>query len=244
MDFSFITLITSLIAGFFTILAPCVLPLLPIIIGTSATSKNFKKSARIIFSLSVSIIIFTLLLRTGTAFADIPDSFWNWLSGGILLIFGIVTLFPQIWDNFSAKFNLTAKANKLMGKGVTKDNSMGDIIIGASLGPVFSSCSPAFAAIGTEILPASLANGLIYLIFYVIGLAVPLSLIAVFGTRFASKLEKLSDPKSTFKRVMGVIFFALGLAIITGFDKTIESWLLDQGLGDRLGEIEEIFEDN
>ena len=49
-------LLVSLIAGVLTVAAPCVLPLLPIIVG----------------SLAVSVILFTLLLKATTASLGIP----------------------------------------------------------------------------------------------------------------------------------------------------------------------------
>lgn len=233
-------LVVSFVAGFLTVLAPCILPLLPVIIGSSTTGeKDFKKPLTIVASLSVSIVVFTLLLRASTIFIDIPDDFWKWLSGGILLIFGIVSVFPSLWENLSAKLNLNAKSNKLLGKGVQKGGTTGDIIIGAALGPVFTSCSITYAAIVAVSLPASFGVGLVYLLLYVVGLAIPLLMLAVFGQKLADKLAVLSDPHGKFKKFIGIIFIIIGIMIITGVDKEIEAWLIDQGLYDWQVELEE-----
>lgn len=239
IDFSIGYLFTSLVAGAVTVLAPCILPLLPVIIGSSTSSKSIAKPLRIIFSLSVSIIVFTLLLKASTALIGIDPAVWKWLSGGILLIFGLFTLFPEIWEKLSLKLNLNASSNKLLGKAMKADGYMGDILIGAALGPIFTSCSPTYGTIVGTVIPESYATGFIYLIVYVIGLMIPLMLIAFFGQKATTKLAGLSDPKGLFKRIIGVIFIIVGIAIITGIDKQVETWIIDNGLGNLVNNIEQ-----
>lgn len=239
IEFDIGYLLTSLVAGFLTILAPCILPLLPVIIGSSTGSKKLAKPLRIIASLGVSIIVFTLILKASTALIDIPASFWKWLSGGILLVFGLITLFPTPWEKLSAKLKIANASNRLLGKGVQKDGAVGDILIGASLGPIFTSCSPTFAAIVATVIPVSYVTGLIYLLTYVIGLAIPLLLIAVFGQKLTGKLNTLSDPHGWFKRTIAVIFIVVGISIIAGWDKQFESWLIDRGIYDPVINLEE-----
>ena len=83
-----ITLIfSSFVAGMLTILAPCILTLLPVIIGSTASSKDPSKPFIVTASLGVSIVIFTLLLKASTIFISVPPYFWNYLSGGIVLLF-------------------------------------------------------------------------------------------------------------------------------------------------------------
>lgn len=53
--------------------------------------------------------------------------------------------------------------------------------------------------------------------------------IALFGRKLIKNLAWASDPNGMFKKVLGVIFILVGLAIITGYDKKIESAILDAG---------------
>ena len=65
--------IPAFIAGMLTILAPCVLPLLPVIIGGTVTGNRHRLTPIVItMSLAVSVIIFTLLIRASTLLIDIP----------------------------------------------------------------------------------------------------------------------------------------------------------------------------
>lgn len=232
-------LLTSLVAGGLTVLAPCVLPLLPVIIGGSAGQKNFKRPLIIIGSLLSSIIIFTLLLKASTSLLFIPDDFWKFLSGGILLLFGIFTLLPDLWEHLVAKLGLNKSSNSLLAKAMQNDGVLGPVFIGAALGPIFSSCTPTYLAIATQVIPASYSVGMVYLLAFIVGLGIPLVLIAFVGQRFTAKLSALSNPKGWFKRIIAVIFIVVGVAIITGLDKDFEAWLIDQGVYDGLTNLQD-----
>ena len=75
----------AFIAGILTILAPCVLPVLPVILAGSLTERKWWYPYIINLSLAISVVVFTVLLRASTVLIDIPSSFWKYLSGGILI---------------------------------------------------------------------------------------------------------------------------------------------------------------
>jgi hypothetical protein len=52
--------------------------------------------------------------------------------------------------------------------------------------------------------------------------------IALLGQKFISKLKWASDPSGTFKKVLWVLFLIVGLAIMLGWDKTFEAYLIEQ----------------
>ncbi len=222
----------AFIAGVLTVLAPCILPLLPVVIGSSASGRSKATPYIVVASLGASIILFTFLLKVSTAFISIPQSFWTYLSGGILVFFGITLLFPKVWEKIPGLSKATVGSNKLLGSGHQKKSVWGDVLIGAALGPVFSTCSPTYFVILASVLPASFALGTVYLLAYVLGLSLILLLIALLGERFVSKLSGFSDPNGTFKKGLGVLFVVLGILIILGLDKALESAILDSGYFD------------
>lgn len=222
----------SFIAGVLTVLAPCVFTLLPVILGGSLTGSNWKKPAVIITSLSISIFVFTLLIKASTLLINIHPDFWKFLSGLILIFFGLITLFPNIWTKINVKLGLSTNSDKLLHKGSQKTGFVGDILIGAALGPVFSSCSPTYTIIIATILPQDLFTGVINLIVYIIGLAIVLTVIAIFGQKIIKKTKWSVDPNGKFKKFLGILFIIIGIVIFTGFDKTLETFLLDRGLFD------------
>jgi len=227
-----VLLIISFIAGVLTVLAPCILPLLPVVVGASASGRSKTTPYVVVGSLAISIILFTYLLKASTAFIMIPPEVWTYLSGGILIIFGLFLLFPSLWEKMPGISKLSSKSNLLVGEGYQKKSFWGDVLIGAGLGPVFSSCSPTYFIILASVLPASFLLGTAYLFAYTIGLSLVLLLIALLGERFANKLSRFSDSRGWLKRGIAILFIVLGIAIATGYEKKLEVKILDSGYFD------------
>lgn len=232
-------LLTSLIAGFLTVLSPCVLPVLPIVISGSLEKRSFLKPLRIIAALIVSIIVFSILLKASTILLGVPSFVWRWLSGGILVIFGLFILCPDLWTRLIEKLNLNQASQKLLNRGIRREGAAGDFIVGAALGPVFTSCSPAYAYIVAISLPTNWVVGFVYLLVFSLGLAAVLIMIALLGQKFIGKLKALSNPKGWFKKIIALIFIVVGLLVITGYDKRVEAYLVERGFYDWLINIED-----
>lgn len=229
-----ILLFISFIAGVLTVLAPCILPLLPVIVGHSLsdTTPSRRRLFTVVASLGLSVILFTLLLKASSALINIPQDFWKWISGGIIFFFGLTMIFPKIWEGFSFANKVNLESNKVLTKGYQKNSVWGDIIIGASLGPIFSACSPTYFVILATVLPVSFALGLTYLFVYVLGLSLALIIIVLLGERIMAKVGKVSDPRGWFKKIFGVIFILVAIGIISGYDKKLQIDLLDAGFLD------------
>ncbi len=217
----------SLIAGALTILAPCIFPLLPILIGTSVDGKADRNRAfTVIASLLISIAALTLLIHGTSNFFNIDEGVLRGISATILVLIGLVMLFPRVWEKLIAKLGLGTSSNKWLGKAMSKGGRSGDILIGAALGPVFSSCSPTYGVIIATILPADFAEGTFYLLWYLLGLGLMFALIAFLGRKFISKISWATDPEGWFKRSVGALFLLIGVSIFFGWDKDFEAWLL------------------
>jgi cytochrome c biogenesis protein CcdA len=125
---------------------------------------------------------------------------------------------------------------------VQRQSIGGDILTGAALGPVFSSCSPTYALIVATVLPVSFAEGLLYVTLYAIGLAVPLLLIGLAGRSAARRLGWLADPRGWFRRTMGVLFIIVGVVVIVGADKALQTLILDLGWYDPIADLEGVLQ--
>ncbi|MDP2656084.1 MAG: cytochrome c biogenesis protein DipZ [bacterium] len=222
---------TSFIAGMLTILAPCVLPLLPVIIGTTAGSKNWWKPLIVTTSLALSIVVFTLLLKASSLLIGIPQMFWTSISGGIVLIFGIFLLWPELWERIALAIRFNQGAQGGLAKAGIGESVGSAILIGAALGPVFSSCSPTYFVILATVLPVNFGVGVVYLLVYALGIILTLGIVGYFGQRLISHLEWATNPTGWFKRSMGILLILVGLAVMTGFEKKIETAILDAGFG-------------
>jgi cytochrome c biogenesis protein CcdA len=238
-------LVVSFLAGVLTAAAPCVLPLLPVIVGGSVLSgaddgsRSIRHPLTIVASLAVSIIVFSLLLKATTALLGVPDAVWSIFAGGIVVLFGITLIWPSIWDRIVTVTGIQGAAARMMDRSRDEKGVKRDILLGAALGPVFNSCSPTYALIIAVTFPASFAQGFVYLIAYAVGLALVLLAISLFGRAVVDRLNWLSNPHGTFRKVIGVIFIAVGLGVIFGLDKDLQAWILENGWYDPIKEIEE-----
>lgn len=243
-------LVLSFIAGVFTVAAPCVLPLLPVIVGGALVDSDKEKPERqwlrpliIAVSLAISVIVFTLLIKASTSLLGIPQTVWQIISGVIVLVLGISFVWPSIWESLSAKTGLFNRSNQVLGKAYAKKGFASPILIGASLGPVFSSCSPTYALIVATVLPVSFAEGLIYLIAYAAGMSATLLLVAYLGQAVVSKLNWLSDPNGWFRRLVGALFIVVAVSVIFGLDKKLQTFVLEQGWYDPISNLEKSLRD-
>ncbi|GAA2030990.1 hypothetical protein GCM10009819_13510 [Agromyces tropicus] len=239
------SLTLALAAGVLTVAAPCVLPLLPVVVGGSIVQAGDERRARwrpyvIAASLAASVVVFTLLLKATTALLGIPPQVWQVIAGGIVILLGIDLLFPRLWDRLSTALGWQARSGELLDRSVRRQSVAGDVLTGAALGPVFSSCSPTYALIVAAVLPVSFGEGVLYVVAYAVGLAAMLLLIALLGRGLVRRLGWLADPDGWFRRVIGAIFVLVGLAVVTGFDKTLQTWILDAGLYDPIARLEEV----
>lgn len=140
-------LLGALVAGILTTLAPCVLPLLPVIVGGSLdeSSKRSRRRAYVITaSLGASVVLFTLALKASTALIGIPTSVWQWISGSILIALGLFAAFPPLWDYVSMRLSLQQRSTERLASARQREGTVGAVLTGAALGPVFTSCSPLY----------------------------------------------------------------------------------------------------
>ncbi len=220
----------AVVAGVLTTLAPCVLPMLPVIVGGSlgpSTRQARRRAYVITASLGLSIVVFTLVLKASTALIGIPTNVWQWISGSILIALGLVSLFPGIWDRISAALKLQERSTTRLASARQQQGMGGAVLTGAALGPVFSSCSPMYGYVIVTVLPASLAQGMFLLLGYVLGLCATLLAIALLGQKFIGNARWAADPHSWFRRGLGIVFILVGLVIITGLDKDLQTWVIE-----------------
>jgi len=221
-------LLASFLAGLLTVLAPCVLTLLPVILGGTLGQKNPWRPVAIAGSLGVSVIVFTLALKATTALIGIPPSFWRWFSGILIMLFAVTMVFPEAWNKLSFKLGLY-KSEKLVVKSQKKEGLGGAFLLGASLGPVFTTCSPTYALILAIVLPANFAVGLLNLVVYAFGLFLLLLAIGYGGQAVTKRLRFAANPSGWFKKGLGILLVLTSVVIITGYDKKIEAWIIEQG---------------
>jgi cytochrome c-type biogenesis protein len=223
--------IGALVAGILTTLAPCVLPLLPVIVGGSIDqSRDRARRPAIVItaSLGVSVVLFTLILKASTALIGIPTEVWQWVSGTLLIALGTISVFPSLWDAVSMKLSLQSRSTKRLTEARERTGTSGLILTGAALGPVFTSCSPLYGYVIVTVLPESFSRGITLLVAYTIGLCGTLLVIALLGQRVIGRARWAANPHGWFRRSLGMLFMFVGIAVIAGWDKDLQTWVIEK----------------
>jgi cytochrome c biogenesis protein CcdA/thiol-disulfide isomerase/thioredoxin len=213
----------SFFAGVVTVLAPCSFLLLPIILGSSASSNQKWRPYVITLSLGASLFVSTILLKATTLLINVNPVFLQYLSGVLLIVLGLISLFPELWDKINIKLGLSTSADKFLNNAGKNEGLVGSILTGVALGPVFSSCSPTYVYLLTTVLRENLASGLLHIFAYLLGLTLVMLGVSLLGQKFVKSLKFAINPKGWFKRTVSILFILVGIAILFGFDKTLQA---------------------
>lgn len=218
--------ILAFIAGVLTVLAPCVIPILPVILGSSTTQRSWKKPLIVILSLATSIFLLTLILKLAVDSTGLRSENLTILTVIVLAGFGLIITFPKLWDIISIRLGLARKSDGLLHKFSQRSDIIGYALVGFALGPVFNSCSPTYLLVILPLLEQDIWAGILYLISYLLGLVLVLCLIALLGHKFTRKVKWAYNPNGVFRKLLGLFFILIAFMIALGIDKQIEAYLL------------------
>ena len=197
------------------------------VVGVPGASRDVRRALVITAGLVGSVLAFTLLLRASTVLLGIDPAVWRWVSGGILVVLGLVMALPSVWDRVTVRLGLQARAQQRLASASSVGGDTGALLTGAALGPVFLSCSPLYAYVVVTVVPARPAWGTLLLAAYAVGLGGTLLLVSLAGQRLVRRLGWLADPDGWVRRGLGLVFVAVGLMVLTGLDRDLQAWILE-----------------
>ncbi|OGK08517.1 hypothetical protein A2767_05465 [Candidatus Roizmanbacteria bacterium RIFCSPHIGHO2_01_FULL_35_10] len=220
----------AFISGLVTILAPCIWPLLPIVLS-STTAGGKSKPLGITLGIVTSFAFFTLTISYIVKIIPFDPNILRLFAVLVIGFLGLTLIVPkltQIIEGWVSRFS--ARHYPVPGYTKIKDQGFrGGLITGLALGVVWSPCAgPILATIATLAATQSVNLGIILVtLVYVIGVGIPLFAFATLGSEFFSKSRVLSPYTGQIQKVFGVIMILTALAIFTNYDKTIQVKLLD-----------------
>jgi cytochrome c-type biogenesis protein len=229
MNFGPATYGLGLLAGVLSILSPCVLPLVPVLIA-AAVNAHRRGPWALGLGLALSFTTVGILLATVGAAAGLDADRLRTGGGIVLAIFGAIMLMPLLQNAFArAAGALSNSGNQLLAR-VRYEGLAGQFLVGVLLGVVWSPCvGPTLGAASTL---ASQGKDLgqigILMLLFGLGAAAPLILIGSLSRATLVKVRgRLLLAGNYGKQLLGLIMLCLGLLIATGADKTLEAWILD-----------------
>ncbi len=215
-------------AGALTILSPCVLPLVPIVLN-SALQKSKWGPLALSAGLVVSFTIVGFLIAAVGVSAGIDNSVVAQLGAGLLLVAGLVLLIPQAQAVLTRLATPLANWASQRQQGLERFGLLGQAMIGVLLGLVWSPCvGPTLGA--ATVLAAegkNLVEAATVMFAFALGIASVL-LVLAFATRtlLSRWRGKMMNTGGRGKVVLGGILVAVGLMVLTGTDKYVEGTLV------------------
>ncbi len=217
------------LAGLLSTLSPCVLPIIPILLG-SATNAHPRAPMALAGGLAISYA----LIGTGLAWAgsalDLDVSLFRSVGAVILGLLGLVLVSGSLQQRFAvATAGIGNAGNNLISR-MYLDGLFGQFAIGLVLGVVWSPCvgptlgaAVVLASQGTQLLQVALLMGI-----FGIGAALPIVVLAYVSRSAMMKMRgKLMHAGKIGKMILGAVMIALSALILSGTDKSVESWLVD-----------------
>ncbi len=228
MDFGFGTYGLSLAAGTLSTLSPCVLPLVPILLGTALTAHRFGPFA-LAGGLTLSFTgIGILVASVGAALGLDPGTF-RAAAAVLLIAFGAILLSSYLQQRFAAVTSGLSGAGHGLLNRVTLDGLAGQFVLGLLLGLVWSPC--AGPTLGAAVTLASQGKDLtqvtLLMALFGVGAGLPLIALGLMSRQAMAHMRgKLLAAGHWGKQALGGIMLGLGALILSGADKLFEAWVL------------------
>lgn len=217
------------VAGGLSTLSPCVLPLVPILVGSATAAHRFGPYA-LALGLALSFTLVGVVIAAAGSALGLNEGFFRHTGAVLLMLFGVVLWSQRLQELFALL------ASRLSGSGqdavarLPLSGLWGQGLLGLLLGLVWSPCVG--PTLGATITLASQGESLIQvsmmMALFGIGAGVPLVLLGLLSRQFMDRLRgRLLQTGKTGKRLLGAALLVIGLAVLTGADKRFEGWILD-----------------
>jgi cytochrome c-type biogenesis protein len=222
-------LVLAFIAGVLSILSPCVLPLIPIVLG-AAVSAHPLGAIALAAGLAVSFTGIGLSLALVGFEIGVDAGTLRLAAGTIMVALGAVLMVPS-WQARLAVAGgpVSAWADRHFGT-FASSGLAGQLAIGLLLGAVWSPCVG--PTLGAASLLASRGQDLprvtLTMATFGIGAALPLVLLGLFSRASLMRARAgLMSAGKLGKGLLGAAFIVTGVAIVSGADKRVEAALVE-----------------
>ncbi|OTP70291.1 cytochrome c biogenesis CcdA family protein [Caballeronia sordidicola] len=228
MEFGPGTYALSFVAGAASVLSPCVLPLIPILVA-SALSKHRLGAVALAAGLGVAFAAAgTVLANLGASTGFDPELIRR-AAATLMVAFGLIMLSARLSAWFAVIGSQISNAGSGVLNTLSGDGLASQFAIGLVLGFVWSPCVGPTLGAATTLAAQGRHLGQIALLMMVFGLGAGAPLLLLGAASRASWLRSngaLGLLGRASKIALGVAFVALGLVVLFGYDRNIESALL------------------
>lgn len=223
------TLGLSFIAGLLSLLSPCVLPIIPILLASAISTHKCGPYA-LAAGLTLSFTLIGVTLASFGTILGLEQEAFRKFTAILLVLFGVVLMSSYLQARFAIwSTSVGATGQDLLNK-ISTDSLLGQFVIGLFLGIVWSPCVG--PTLGAAITLASQGQELsqLGLVMFFFGLGAGLPLVVLGKLSQASLLKvrnRLFKAGKLGKQIFGALLLISGLLILTGTDKIVEAAILN-----------------
>ena len=233
----------AFLAGIVTVLSPCILPVLPIVLsGGMGGGKS--RPLGVISGFVLSFTTVTLALSALVQNLGLDPDVLRLVAAGFILSFGLVLLIPRLKQGFMAG---AERLVSLTGRKAPSKRGGGywsGLTLGLGLGFVWTPCvGPIMAGVATLAMTQQVNLSSVFItLSYSLGTAVPLFLIMLGGRGLLQRFPWFTKHSEAVQRGFGVLMIVTALAILLGGDRAFSSWFLQTfpGYGEAITFVERL----
>ncbi len=219
-------LLIAFLSGLFTIFAPCIWPILPIVLSSSSGGGH-RKPLGVTLGILISFSFLTLSLSYLVRIFNFDPDSLRLVAVLIIAFLGMVLIVPKL---SAIVEGATSRLNNIFGGRINSGNGFwGGLFTGVSLGVVWAPCAGPILATIAALSATRAVNSQVILItiVYMIGTGIPLFLFATFGNNLLAKSRRLSPYTGIIQQIFGAIMIFTALLIWSGYDRIVQVKLLN-----------------
>jgi cytochrome c biogenesis protein CcdA/thiol-disulfide isomerase/thioredoxin len=218
-----ILLIFAFLAGLVTILSPCILPILPIVLSGSLLSGKHRPLG-VITGFIASFTFFAVFSFALAHALGFSTEILRYIAVFLLVLFGATVFVPKL----QAQLELLTSKFSSIGQGKKRTGFWGGFIMGVTLGIIWTPCvGPILASVLTLAATSQISLELILITFaYSLGTALPLFFIAYGGKRALSTMPLLKQNAVKIQKLFGVLIIVTAFLIFFNLDRAFQTYIL------------------
>lgn len=218
----------SFLAGLLSTLSPCVLPLVPILMGSAASTHRFGPFA-LVGGLMLSFTLIGVGLGALGGSIGLEQETLRIVGGVLLIAFGAVLFSSTLQEYFSGAVSRLGMGQGLLAR-FNLEGLHGQFLLGLLLGVVWSPCVG--PTLGVAITLASqgqaMAQVASVMLVFSLGAGLPLLAIGMLSRQVMGRWRgRMIDAGQKAKKIFGVALLLIGILVLSGADKSFEKWAVN-----------------
>jgi cytochrome c-type biogenesis protein len=221
-----ISILFAFLAGVLTVAAPCTLPVLPILVGTSLSQQGKARPVFIALGFIASFAAVALVFNFVTQISGVGPDTLRSAAIVLLAIFGVLMLWPQLYEWISGFATNLLRSEKTAAMP-SYQGAAGGFLLGTTLGLVWTPCAgPVLASILTLLATQTQVEwAALLLLFYAVGAAIPMLAIAYGGQYVTARVRGIAPYVHRLQQGFGVLVIGFAAAMYFQYDTLITVWL-------------------